>query len=452
MTSGSSGWSVAALPLFTDLYELTMGEVYHRQQFSAPAVFEAFFQNLPDRRNYVVACGQERLLDFLQSLPPSQEDLDYLRGLDLFSESYLLALGRLRFTGDVFAVPEGTLVFPDVPIVQVVAPPLEAQILETFLLNQLHAHTLAATKALRIAEAASGRTFVDFGSRRAHGQDMALIVARLTWAAGGSGTSNVLAGRLYGVPVFGTMAHSFISLHEREEDAFRAYAAAYPGSTLLVDTHDSIAAVRTIVRLSEELGDRFSVGGVRLDSGDLGALAREAREILDAAGLVGVKIFASSDLDEYAIAELVSAGAPIDGFGVGSRLVQSADAPGLDLKYKLVEYAGDPRTKTSTGKSYLGGRKQVLRRWRGGVMVGDELVASDAAAELADAIGPADRLEPLLRPLVLGGSPVAGAGTDLVDLRRRLADQLAALPGPLRALTPADPPYLVTVHRSLQGR
>jgi nicotinate phosphoribosyltransferase len=444
----------SASPLFVDLYELTMGEVYHRQQLTDPAVFEAFFQHLPDRRNYVVACGQERVLDLLQALPPSPQDLDYLRSLNLFSESYLAALGSLRFMGDVFAVPEGTLVFPDEPIVQVIARPLEAQIVETFLLNQLHAHALAVTKALRIIDAAAGRGVVDFGSRRAHGQDMALITARLTYAAGGSGTSNVLAGRLFGIPVFGTMAHSFVSLHDCEEDAFRSYTAAFPGSTLLVDTHDSLAAVRSIVRLGHELGDGFQVGGIRIDSGDLGALAHEARRILDAGGLGAVKIFVSSDLDEYAIAKLVTAGAPIDGFGVGSRLVQSADVPGLDLKYKLVAYAGSPRTKSSTGKSYLGGRKQILRRWRDGAMAGDELVPFELAADLAAAgavTGP-DRVQPLLRPLVRGGAPVVDARTELAVLRRRIADQLATLPGPWRALTAADERYPVTVHPALRGR
>lgn len=439
-----------APPLFVDLYELTMGEVYHRRQLDQPAVFEAFYQHQPPQRNYVVACGQERILDYLASLPFQAEDLAYLRSLDLFSESYLEALGRLRFTGDILALPEGTIVFADEPIMQVIAPPLEAQLLETSLLNQLHAHTLAATKALRIVDAAAGRSVVDFGSRRAHGRDAALIAARLTYAAGGAGTSNVLAGRRYGIPVFGTMAHSFVSLHEREEDALRSYAAAFPGSMLLVDTYDTLDAVRMVARLQRDLGDRFQVGGVRIDSGDLAAQARAARRILDDAGLQKVKIFVSSDLDEYAIAALVAASAPIDGFGVGSRLVQSADAPGLDLKYKLVQYAGRPRTKESAGKRYLAGRKQILRRWRDGLMIGDELVPFESAADATSGTS-GGRVEPLLRRLVRGGSPVAGARTDLETLRRRIAAQLESLPAELRSPTAAGSAYRVSVHPGLRS-
>ncbi len=435
----------AAPTLFVDLYELTMGEIYHRRRLDRTAVFEAFYQHLPDQRNYVVACGQERILDFIETLPFASRSLDYLRSLRLFSESYLETLGRLRFTGDILAIPEGTVVFPDEPIVQVVAPPLEAQLLETFLLNQLHVHCLAATKALRVVDAAAGRGVIDFGSRRAHGLDAALAVARLTWAAGGAGTSNLLAGRAWGIPVFGTMAHSFVSLFDREEDAFRAYAQTFPGSTLLVDTYDTLAAIERIVRLRAGLGEAFSIGGIRLDSGDLLTLARRARHILDEGGLQGVKIFVSSDLDEDAIAELVAAGAPIDGFGVGSRLVQSADAPGLDLKYKLVAYDGRARSKRSTGKAYLGGRKQVFRRWRDGLLAGDELQPYGRVP--AD---PSD-MKPLLRPLVLDGRPVAGARTELAALRARMAAELSTLPAALRARERALPAYRVVVHPELRA-
>ena len=283
------------------------------------AVFELAFREMPQNRNYIVAAGFQDVIDFLTAFRFTAEELDYLRGTGEFSEVFLKELELLRFTGDVYAMPEGTLVFPNEPLLQVIAPITEAQLIETFVLNQIHFQSVAATKAARVVAAAQGRAVVDFGSRRSHGIDAALKVARATYLAGGAGTSNVLAGKLYGIPVFGTMAHSYIQAHEEESASFEAFAKRYPETTLLVDTYDTLGGVRKVVELSQKLGDRFRVRAVRLDSGDLCSLAVDTRKMLDAAGLQRVKIFASSGLDEYKILELMNSGAPIDIFGVGTK-------------------------------------------------------------------------------------------------------------------------------------
>ena len=269
----------------------------------------------------------------------------------------------------MYAVPEGTLVFPNEPLLQVIAPITEAQLIETFVLNQVHFQSVAATKAARVVAAAQGRAIVDFGSRRSHGMDAALKVARATHLAGGAGTSNVLAGKLYGIPVFGTMAHSYIQAHDDEFASFDSFARLYPETTLLVDTYDTLAGVRKVIELSQKLEGRFQVRAVRLDSGDLGGLAVDTRRMLDEAGLQRVKIFASSGLDEYKSQKLVQTGAPIDAFGVGTKLAVIADAPDLDMAYKLVEYGGKGRLKLSAKKLLYPGRKQIFRQIENGKMV-----------------------------------------------------------------------------------
>ena len=427
------------LALFTDLYELTMGQAYAAEGMDQPAVFELFFRTMPPRRNFLVAAGIEDVLDYLEQLHFTHDDLAYLRSLGRFSESFLDRLKGLRFTGEVWAVPEGTLVFPHQPLVQVRAPLIEAQLVETYVLNQVHFQTVLASKAARVVLAAQGRSVVDFGSRRAHGVDAALKMARACYLAGAIGTSNLLAGQRYGIPVFGTMAHSYIQAHASELDAFEAFVREFPETTLLVDTYETLDGVRHVIELAQQLQERFRVRAVRLDSGNLGELARAARRMLDEAGLSQVGIFASSGLDEYEIQRLVGQAAPIDAFGVGTKLAVSEDAPALDMAYKLVEYAGIARTKRSTGKVLLPGRKQIYRQWAQDRMVEDVLAAWDE-----DVPG-----QPLLVPRMQDGHRTV-APPPISDVRQYVQQQLAALPDALRQLDTADPPYPVQLSPRLK--
>jgi len=426
------------LELFTDLYEVTMAQAYDSEGMDRTAIFELAFRKMPDSRNYIVVNGLQDVMDFLTGFRLSPEDLDYLRGRKVSPAGFLKRLETLRFTGDVYAMPEGTLVFPGEPLVQVVAPILEAQWMEAFVLNQVHFQSLAAAKAARVVQAAEGRAVVDFGSRRAHGIDAALKVARATYLAGGQGTSNVLAAKLYGIPVFGTMAHSYIQAHDDEAAALEAFACLYPETTLLVDTYDTLAGVRKVVELSRKLGRNFRVAGIRLDSGELAALAVASRKMLDDAGLKNVKIFASSGLDEYKIRSLVLSGAPIDAFGVGTKLAVMEDAPDLDMAYKLVEYGGKGRLKLSASKVLYPGRKQVFRQYESGRMSRDVIGRFDE--EFSG--------EPLLRPLIRHGEPAACV--DLNESRRRLREQLAQAPETLLSLRQAAP-YPVAISDRLES-
>ncbi|MEX0653944.1 MAG: nicotinate phosphoribosyltransferase [Phycisphaeraceae bacterium] len=428
--------------LFTDLYELTMAQAYDAEAMEDVAVFELFFRKLPASRNFVMAAGLADVLDYLEHFQFSEDDLAYLRRQGTFREPFLARLARLRFTGDVDAVPEGTLIFPNEPVVQVTAPLIEAQLIETLVLNQVHFQSVAATKAARCVLAAEGRTVVDFGSRRAHGIDAALKVARTSYLAGASGTSNVLAGKRYDIPIFGTMAHSYIQAHADEPAAFAAFARLYPETTLLVDTYDTLTGVRRVIDLARKLGERFRVKAVRLDSGDLGALAVATRRLLDQAGLERVKIFASSGLDEHEIRRLIRAGAPIDGFGVGTKLAVSQDAPDLDFAYKLVAYAGQPRTKLSAEKIIYPGRKQVFREVHDGMATADVLGEPDEPAPG----------RPLLQPVMRQGERLPAGRVTLHAARDHAARQLARLPEPWRSLDPADRPYPVRVSDRLNQR
>jgi nicotinate phosphoribosyltransferase len=424
--------------LFTDLYELTMAQAYQAEGMDQLAVFELAFREMPRNRNYAVAAGFQDVLDFLTGFHFSAGEIHYLRLNGEFSEVFLNALERLRFTGDVNAVPEGTLVFPNEPLLQVIAPIAEAQLIETFVLNQIHFQSIAATKAARVVAAAHGRMIVDFGSRRSHGIDAALKVSRATYLAGGAGTSNALAGKIYGIPVFGTMAHSYIQAHDDESASFDSFARLYPETTLLVDTYDTLTGVRKVIELSQKLGERFQVRAVRLDSGDLGSLAVDTRKMLDEAGLQRVKIFASSGLDEYKIQELMNSGAPIDVFGVGTKLAVIADAPELDMAYKLVEYGGKGRLKLSTKKLLYPGRKQVLRQIDNGRMAGDVIGRFDEP--LAG--------EPLLKTLLLRGQPTTRI--ELAESRRHLQRELKSLPDHLHGLQSASTPYPVSFREQLK--
>jgi nicotinate phosphoribosyltransferase len=427
------------LALFTDLYELSMLEVYHAEGMHERAVFSLFVRELPERRNYLVACGQEDVLEAIARLRFDDDAIAYLGRLGRFSERFLAWLGGFRFTGDVHAVPEGTPVLANEPILEVVAPLPEAQLIETLVMNQVHLQTVLASKAARVVAAAEGRRVVDFGPRRMHGIDAALKAARAFHIAGIDATSNVLAGRVYGVPVVGTMAHSLIQAFDLEADAFRAFVRTYPDTVLLIDTYDTAEGARKVVALARELGEAFRVRGVRLDSGDLLALSKEVRAILDEAGLGAVEVFASGGLDEDEIARLVGEGAPIGGFGVGTDMGVSRDVPALDIAYKLTEYAGRGRLKLSTGKPVLPGRKQVFRQERDGVAVGD-VIARDGEEQPG---------RPLLRKVMEGGRRLEAPD---LDHRRRLAAlERARLPAPVRGLGRADPGYPVEVSEALRA-
>lgn len=426
--------------LFTDLYELTMLQAYFDRGLQEQAVFELFFRRLPGTRNYLVACGLEDALAYLERLKFGPDALAYLEGLKCFSRAFLESLRTLRFRGDVYAVPEGTPVFPREPLLEIVAPLPEAQLVETFLMNQVHFQILAASKAARVVSAAAGRAVTDFGARRMHGTDAGIKGARAFYVGGIDSTSNVLAGRMYGIPVTGTMAHSYVQAFPDELEAFRAFVGSFPESTLLVDTYDTLEGVRNVVRLARELGPRFRVRAIRLDSGDLGSLAREARHLLDGEGLTSVGIFASGSLDEHAIRNLVEEGAPITGFGVGSRMGVSDDSPSLDMAYKLCAYAGQGRIKLSPEKSNLPGLKQVYRHSNGGKAVGD--VLGLYGEELSG--------RPLLVQVMRGGVRLPAGRATLREARDRARSEIAILPDWIRRLEPAQPPYRVDLSPGLE--
>jgi len=411
-----------------------MAQAYMAEHMSGTAVFETLFRKLPQGRSYVMAAGLSDVLDFLETFQFHPEDIDYLRELRLFTEEFLQSLSAVRFTGDVWAVPEGTVVFPNEPIVQVIAPILEAQLAETFVVNQIHLQSVIASKAARVVEVARGRMVVDFGARRAHGTDAALKVARASYLAGIAGTSNLLAAREYGIPAFGTMAHSFIQAFDNELDAFTAFARLYPGTTLLVDTYDTLRGVDHVIELAKHR-EHLNVAAIRLDSGDLGALSKAARAKLDAAGLNQVEIFASSGLDEYRIAALIDDGCPIDAFAVGTKLAVAQDAPALDMAYKLVEYEGTGRTKFSSGKVIYPGRKQVVRRLDHGVFAGDTIGQPD---EELDG-------EPLLVPVMKHGRRLPQYDPGLPASRSWARQQVDHLPPQLRSLEATGWSYPVDV-------
>lgn len=427
------------LALFTDLYELTMAQAYFEEGMIEDAVFSLFVRRLPQRRNYLLACGLDTVLDYLQNLRFHDEDLAYLASLGKFSDHFLDQLREFFFSGAVFAVPEGTPVFANEPILEIVAPLQQAQIVETFVMNQIHLQTVLISKAQRVVTAAEGRPVIDFGQRRMHGIDAALKAARAFYIGGVTATSNVLAGKEYGVPVAGTMAHSYIQAHEDEAAAFRAFARLYPKTVLLVDTYDTLEGVRRVIDLSRALGRDFKISAVRLDSGDLLALSRETRMLLDQAGLARVKIFASGGLDEDTIGQLVSSGAPIDGFGVGTSMGVSSDAPDLDIAYKLCEYAGSGRLKLSTDKPILPGRKQIFRVSEEGRYVRDMVARADE-----DLPG-----QPLLEAVMRNGVRLPAGRVDIESSRAHTRQQVALLPDHVRAITPAAPSYPVEVSRRL---
>ncbi len=426
--------------LLTDLYELTMLQSYFDAGKNDESVFDLFMRRLPTNRNYLVACGLEHVLHYLETLIFTDESIEYLKTLNRFSDAFVESLREFRFTGDVYAVPEGTYVFANEPLIEVVAPLQQAQFIETFLMNQVQLASLAASKASRVVWAAQGRSVVDFGARRMHGADAALKQPRAFYIAGVDSTSSVLAGQTWGIPVAGTMAHSYVLSFESEIEAFRHFVRTYPAAILLIDTYDMTRGVENIIRLASELGSEFRVSGVRLDSGDLAKHAWDVRHQLDAAGLQHVKIFASSSLDEYEIHRIVSTGVPINGFGVGRHLATSSDVPVLDTAYKLAEYAGRAKMKLSESKSTLPGRKQIFRETAGGKAVRD-VIGLMSETEIPG--------EPLLIKVMENGRRVQPA--EQVEVARtRCQSERNAFAGSLLNLSKVVPGYPVELSRALK--
>lgn len=442
---------VAAPPepaLLTDFYQLTMAQAYFELGMGGTAVFELFVRRLPRSRRFLIAAGLERAIGYLETLRFEPQELEFLAGLGSFPAPFLDHLGGLRFSGSVHALAEGTPFFADEPILRVTAPLIEAQLVESRLINILHFDSLIASKAARCVLAADGRRLIDFGLRRAHGADAGLHAARAAYLAGFDATATVEAGRRFRIPLAGTMAHSFVQAHASEAQALRNFLAARRGgTTLLIDTYDTECAAHEVVAIARELeraGQPGRIQGVRIDSGDLAAQARAVRAILDAGGCREVKIVLSGSLDEHGIRDILASGAPADAFGVGTRLDVSADAPALDIAYKLQEYAGAARRKRSLGKATWPGRKQV---WR--ARAADGRFSGDVVALEGESHGG----EPLIREVMRDGRRCIDL-PQLGQMRAYCREQIASLPEELRALD-GEPRYPVEVSpgvRSLAAR
>jgi len=430
--------------LFTDLYELTMCASYFDNHQFEPATFDLFIRRLPPNRSYFLFAGLEQALIYLENMKFTEQHLKYLRKLG-FKEAFLNYLHGLSFTGDVWAVPEGTIVFPNEPLIRITAPIIEAQLVETFLLNTINLQTMIATKASRVVQAAKGKAVTEFGLRREHGVDAGMKVARSSYIAGAAGTSNVLAGMVYDIPVFGTMAHSFVMSFDKEIEAFRAFAKTFPTkSTLLIDTYDNIAGAEKASTVAKEMEKNgLKLRGVRLDSGNLVENSKKVRAILDSNGLQYVSIFASGDLDEFKISELMAKGAKIDEFGVGTKMGTSADYPYTDIIYKLCETQNEkgefqPIMKLSKDKVTLPGRKQVYRFTDSrGFCAKDVITLANEQSEG----------NPLLEKMISNGK-LTYALPDLKHIREAAAKNVANLPEKYREITAAET-YPVELSKNL---
>ena len=446
MTSFLGSLNEENMSMFTDLYELTMCASYFDNKKFEPATFDLFVRRLPENRGYLLFAGLEQVLRFLENIKFTDAHLAYLEKQG-FDSRFLNYLRCFKFTGDVCAMPEGTVAFPCEPLIRVTAPIIEAQLVETFLLNTVNLQTMIATKASRVVHAARGKAIVEFGLRREHGIDAGMKVARCSYLAGCAGTSNVLAGFEYAIPVFGTMAHSFIMSYAKEIDAFRAFAKTFPDkSTLLIDTYNDIAGAEKAALVAKELEARgCKLGGVRLDSGDLADISKKVRALLDKKGLGYVTIFASGDLDEYRIQELLRSGAKIDAFGVGTRMGTSADRPYMDVIYKLCETMNpkgefSPIMKLSEGKITLPGRKQVLRfRDKSGNYARDVIALADEEA----------KGEPLLMKVMEKGEITYNLPA-LDEIRAAAEKNLTKLPAKYKQLT-NPPEYPVDLSPALES-
>lgn len=431
--------------MLIDLYELTMCASYLDNKKNEQATFDLFIRKMPSNRSYFIFAGLEQVLLFLKNIRFTQEQIGYLKAQG-FKQEFLNYLKNFKFTGDVWTVPEGTIVFQNEPLMRVTAPIIEAQLIESFILNAINIQTMVATKASRVVHAARGRPVVDFSLRRTHGTDAGMKVARASYMAGCAGTSNVLAGMKYGIPIFGTMAHSFVMLFDKEIDSFRAFAKTFPKkSTLLIDTYDDLKGVENAAIVAKELEKNgFKLSGVRLDSGDLLSLSKKVRIILDEKGLNYVKIFASGDLDEYEIKELLDNDAKIDAFGVGTRMGTSHDKPSVDVVYKLCERMGKtgefiPAMKLSKNKATFPGRKQIFR-----------VVGKDGFYE-RDVIGLEDERidgKSLLIKVMSNGKIVYDL-PELEDIKKTTLENLSKLPESYKKLKNA-PNYPVKLGSGLE--
>ncbi|QWK20594.1 MAG: nicotinate phosphoribosyltransferase [Hydrogenobacter thermophilus] len=407
--------------LITDLYELTMAQSYLENSKVGNAVFSLFVRKLPKNRNFLVSCGLETLIDYLERFRFGDEELKYLKSLGIFKDSFLDYLKEYQFRGSLYAVPEGRIVFQNEPILQVEGPLPDVQILETLVINIIHFQTLSASKAVRSYLVSRGKSLIDFGLRRAHMPEAGLYAARASYIAGFSGTSNLLAGMKFGVPVFGTMAHSFVMVFDEEIEAFRAFARSFPERTvLLIDTYDTIEGAKKAAELMKE---GVKVVGVRLDSGNIEELSKAVREIFDREGFRDVKIVVSGGVDEYDIDRWLSAGCPIDAFGVGTKFITSEDAPYLDIAYKLVEYEGKPKYKLSPGKATFPYKRQIIRHYSGGKMLYDQVVKYREGGLVEHVLSNGSLKKPL---------------PALKDIRELLMEELKTLPESLASLEKSD--------------
>lgn len=427
--------------LLTDLYMLTMLEGFYKQSLNGIASYEFFVRRLPESRSFLVAAGLEQALDYLEQAHFTPAELEWLRQCGRFSPEFIEHLAGWRFTGDVDAMPEGTVFFANEPVLRVTAPISQAQLVESRLINLLNLQTMIASKAARCVLAANQRTLVDFGLRRAHGAEAGLLASRASYLAGFDGTATVLAGMMFAIPIYGTMAHAYIQAHDSEREAFETFARAQPGNViLLIDTYDTEQGARVVADLAPRLRESgITIKAVRLDSGDLSIHSRKVRKILDGAGLKDIGIFCSGNLDEYRLRDLVEGGAPINGFGVGTRLDTSEDAPSLECVYKLVEYDGKPRRKRSEGKATWPGRKQVFRQYgNSGQIEGDTITAWGA-----DQAG-----QPLLETVLRQGKRVRDT-EPLSKIRERSARDRERLPEYLRMLENKTP-YPIRIAPALE--
>ena len=413
-------------PLLTDLYEFNMIQAYLDRGEDGEAVFEFFVRRLPARRSFLLAAGLDDALDYLETLQFSAAEIDWLKGTGRFRNNLLDYLSGFRFTGDVHAIPEGAVCFANEPLIRITAPLPQAQLVETRLINILHFQTLIASKAARMVLAAPGKILSDFGLRTAHGAEAGLYSARASYLAGFAGAANVLAGERYGVPIVGTMAHSFVQVHDDEMQAFENFARARPqGVILLIDTYDTEQGARKVVELAPRLqADGIAIRGVRIDSGDLTTMAKKVRRILDDGGLRDVIILVSGGVNEDVLQTMKKAGAPIDGFGIGVNLAASVDVPALDCAYKLQEYAGKPKRKLSEGKATWPGRKQVWRAYDADGRMRGDILSLESDNQPGEA---------LVVPVMRAGKRISPAPT-LTQIRERAARNLARLAGPLARL------------------
>jgi nicotinate phosphoribosyltransferase len=416
--------------MLTDLYELTMAASYYEHGIVAPATFSLFIRKYPSDRGYFVSAGLNQVLSFLESFSFDQEDLDFLDSKNLFSNDFLNYLGRLRFTGDIHAIEEGRIFFKDEPILELTAPIIQGQIVETFIINAINFGVVIATKASRCIHAAQGKDIVDFSLRRTHGASAGIQAARACYITGFSSTSNVLAGKLYGIPISGTMAHSYILSFDEEIDAFRAFCKSFPeNSVLLIDTYDTIEGARKAAQVAGEMADQgFILKGVRLDSGDMTELSQEVRKILNDKDLKDVLIFASGGFDEFKIAESIQQGAQIDAFGVGTRVGVSSDAPYTNITYKLVEYDKKPVLKLSTGKQNIPSSKQVFRTFFKGQLKNDVIGLRDENLEG----------EKLLKKVMENGNPLIHP-EPLQKIRQRFTHEFQCLNNSIKAIRNPKP-------------